>query len=191
MVASDMLLPEDPPFDVDFQIAADLCYPSDALDYVLPSDLQADGTTELPESSCDPMSSSANHFGEPTEDILSAAIAKRWFSELDFEHADDSRTGTDTTFAALSATEQNQPPEPYGLSPTCRLGWQWSQEPLPSTEFLVSYYPGSATLPLKDRPWIESFPSLGLADRFVLTCLTGAVYSELFRLFQPGVPSSP
>jgi hypothetical protein len=92
---------------------------------------------------------------EPTRDGPAAVIARRWFSRLDTGYADAAPAGGDPEFATASATEQNEPlemNETYRLSLCCRLCPQWSQEPLPSTEFLVGDGPGSRILPVL---WID------------------------------------
>jgi hypothetical protein len=159
-------LPHDNPLDVvDSGISINLSYPPETLpldmdvspsQYVLPNDPHVDGIAEMPESEawfdfrkCIHIPSSLNScdlthvvsVAEPTENFPPAAIAKHWFSQLDFERTDEGRLRMDTGFMTGSATEPNElleTNETYRPNPSCWLGSQYLQEPLPSIEFLVS-----------------------------------------------------
>lgn len=110
------------------------------LDFATSFDLRWPFTTTSSSTPAGPIPPPSAPLVEPTRDGPAAVVARRWFSRLDTGYADAAPAGADPESATASATEQNEPlemNETYRLNLCRRLCPPWSQEPLPSTEFLV------------------------------------------------------
>ncbi|KIN03578.1 hypothetical protein OIDMADRAFT_143129 [Oidiodendron maius Zn] len=181
---------------VDSGFSIDLSYPPEILpldmdvspsQYVLLNDSHVDGIAEMPESEA-----WFDFLAEPTENFPPAAIAKRWFSQLDFERTDEGSLRMDTGYMTRSATEPNELFETNGTyqpNPSCCLGSQYSQEPLPSTEFLnlciqryFAYF--NPAFPVLHAPTFQ--PSLENSMLLLSVCAVGSMFIGTAEAAQRG-----